>query len=68
MINVLTIALKLNLPLLTVNNEPLYMEDKACFRSPLVKSSLFPAIEIKAYKNSEGNKLISTMCKTILKK
>lgn len=69
MCNVLAIAGQMQLPLLLSKTQhPLYAEDKACFRSSYVKSSMFSAARTKAYKQSEGYNLIDEMCKIILKK
>ena len=69
MTNVVSIAYQMQLPImLGPDNKALYAEDKACFRSSLVKTSLFPAEYNKAYASSEGYNLINKMCEIILQK
>lgn len=66
--NALSIAKTMQLPiLLKADKSAFFVEDKACFRSPLVKSSLFPANYIKAFEKSEGNKALEEICKIITK-
>lgn len=66
--NVLIVSAKMQLPILSKDNDPLYLEDKACFRSPLVQSTMIPSIYHTIFKKSEGFRLLDEMCSKILSK
>ena len=67
LINILSVATAIHLPLLhTEDNQVAYVDDRAVYRQPIVKSSLIPSIYNKTYKESEGNALLEIICNKIL--
>lgn len=65
---VLAATESLNLPLLLKpDTTPYFIEDKSCYRSRLVKSTIIPSFFTKTFEKSEGNKCIEQMCEIVLK-